>query len=173
MSNVTSLSLLKGAKAAELGEELEKPDAVPVAEAPAEETVSVDVDTMSSDELDALVTEHGVEVPEEWPTLNDEAKRNWLKSEFEEAPAAEAVQSVEVAQVEEEKPDKKKASKSKAVPTRAETVREREGLTRSSPSCEQIPRGSPGPKADASSSCRPSSKLAGRAARPPPECASK
>ena len=29
MSNVTSLSLLKGAKAAELGEELAKPDAAP------------------------------------------------------------------------------------------------------------------------------------------------
>ena len=47
MSNVTSLSLLKGAKAAELGEELEKPDAAPAVEAPAEETVSVDVDTMA------------------------------------------------------------------------------------------------------------------------------
>ena len=115
MSNVTSLSLLKGAKAAELGEELAKPDAAPAVEAPAEETVSVDVDTMSSDELDILVTEHGIEVPEEWPTLNVEAKRNWLKSQFEEAPAAEAVQSVEVAEVEEEKPAKKKASKSKAL----------------------------------------------------------
>ena len=88
MSNVTSLSLLKGAKAAELGEELTKPDAAPAVEAPAEETVSVDVDTMSSEELDALVTEHGIEVPEEWSTLNVEAKRNWLKSQFEEAPAA-------------------------------------------------------------------------------------
>ena len=112
MSNVTSLSLLKGAKAAELGEELEKPDAAPAVEAQAEETVSVDVDTMSSEELDALVTEHGIEVPEEWPTLNVEAKRNWLKSQFEEAPDAA---QVEVAQVEADKPAKKKASKSKAV----------------------------------------------------------
>ena len=86
MSNVTSLSLLKGAKAAELGEELAKPDAAPAVEAPAEETVSVDVDTMSSEELDILVAEHGIEVPEEWPTLNVEAKRDWLKSQFEEAP---------------------------------------------------------------------------------------
>ena len=72
---------------------------------------------MSSEELDALVTEHGIEVPEEWPTLNVEAKRDWLKSQFEEAPAAEAAQPVEVAgQVEDEtKPAKKKASKSKAV----------------------------------------------------------
>jgi hypothetical protein len=108
MSNVTSLSLLKGAKAAELGEELAKPDAVSAAEALAEETVSVDVDTMSSAELDILVAEHAIEVPEEWPTLNVEAKRNWLKSQFEEAPPAE-----EVMQVEEEKPAKKK-SKSKA-----------------------------------------------------------
>jgi hypothetical protein len=110
MSNVTSLSLLKGAKAAELGEELAKPDAAPAVEAQAEDTVSVEVDTMSSDELDALVAEHGIEVPEEWSTLNVEAKRGWLKSQFEEAPAAE-----EVAQVEAEKPAKKKASKSKAV----------------------------------------------------------
>ena len=74
---------------------------------------------MSSEELDLLVAEHGVEVPAEWSTLTVEAKRAWLKSQFDEAPAAAEAQpagrGVEAVEVVATKPAKKKASKSKAL----------------------------------------------------------
>lgn len=58
----------------------------PVVESAAvEENVEVDPDTMSGEELDALVAEHGIETPESWHTgMSVEEKRLWLKSQFEE-----------------------------------------------------------------------------------------
>ena len=108
--SVTSLSLLKGGTA-KLGEELAKPDAAPAAEA-AEETVSIDVEAMDSDQLDAICTEHQIEVPDEWPTWDAVQKRNWLKSQFEEAAADHTVTGQEAV---ETKAKKQKASKSKEV----------------------------------------------------------
>jgi hypothetical protein len=48
-----------------------------------EENVEVDVDGMSSAELDALVSEHEIETPAEWGGWDAEGKREWLKSQFE------------------------------------------------------------------------------------------
>jgi len=46
--------------------------------------VVVDVDVMSSQELDALVDEYDIDVPEAWPTWKVEQKRAWLNAQDEE-----------------------------------------------------------------------------------------
>lgn len=91
MSTAASLSLLKGGKKTAVEEELET---APEAEAPAEEAeaasdgdeeeVTVDVDKMSAKEIDALVTEHEIAVPENWSKMKVAEKRTWLKEQFEE-----------------------------------------------------------------------------------------
>jgi hypothetical protein len=116
-----SLSLLKKGGAAATAQELKKPEAEPTpaetaaveeaandtaatvsAEAPREqdgETVTVEVEKMSSKELDALVAENGIEVPETWKTFKVGEKRAWLNENLggtadtstavEDAPAEE------------------------------------------------------------------------------------
>ena len=115
MSSAASLSLLKGGKKAALDEELEKPAPQPVEEPEAaEEEVVVDVDTMSSEELDALVVEHGIEVPDSWAKMKVEEKRAWLKEQFEEteeAPADPEQPKAEEPKAEEPKPEAKPAPK--------------------------------------------------------------
>ncbi|MCL4743808.1 MAG: hypothetical protein KJZ83_00185 [Burkholderiaceae bacterium] len=104
MSSAASLSLLKGGKTAALEEELEKkPDAAEVAEQPAAEkddgeAVVVDVDKMSSKELDALVAEHEIEVPEGWAKMKVDEKRAWLNEQFAEADDGETEQAPEQAE---------------------------------------------------------------------------
>ena len=90
MSTAASLSLLKGGKKAAIAEELEKAplpeeQVAPEVEAEEEEEVVVDVDALSSKELDALVKEHEIEVPANWPKMKVDQKRAWLKEQFEEA----------------------------------------------------------------------------------------
>lgn len=97
MSTAASLSLLKGGKKTAVEEELET---APEAEAPAEEAeaasegdeeeVTVDVDKMSAKEIDALVAEHEIAVPENWSKMKVAEKRTWLKEQFEEVEEEEA-----------------------------------------------------------------------------------
>jgi len=136
MSTAASLSLLKGGKKAAIEDELETAPIAEEAEADSpeadEETVVVDVDTMSGEELDALVQEYEIEVPANWKKMKVDQKRAWLKEQFEEtdeaepaeetpAPAEDEPQAAPVAEepvaVEEEPAPKKakKTSKTKAV----------------------------------------------------------
>lgn len=85
-----SLSLLKGAKKDALGKELTKPDKA--TEPPAEEVV-VDIDSFTSEQLDALVEENEIETPDGWSGFDAQAKKAWLKETFEEAPAATGVEA--------------------------------------------------------------------------------
>lgn len=92
MSSAASLSLLKGGKKPSVAEELGTPEAVEEAATPEteavaegdEEEVTVDVDKMSSKDLDALVSEHEIAVPEGWAKMKVGEKRAWLKEQFEE-----------------------------------------------------------------------------------------
>ena len=45
--------------------------------------VDVEIDDMSDDQLNALVTEHEVEVPGEWASWDESAKRDFLKSQYD------------------------------------------------------------------------------------------
>lgn len=100
----TSLDLLKGKQAASSTPETPAKAAPKLAEAksttkskkaPVEETVvqateeagqtvEVDPDSMNSAQLDALVAEHGIEVPNEWLSWDADGKRTWLKEQFED-----------------------------------------------------------------------------------------
>lgn len=129
MATAASLSLLKGGKAA-VEEELTKETENPAAEAAGadDEEVVVDVDTMSSEELDSLVTDNEIETPAEWSGWDADAKRAWLKEQFEEttedAPTAEPAKEEPKAEEPKEEPKaakKKPAAKkttSKAVATK-------------------------------------------------------
>lgn len=124
----TSLALLKKGKSA-AAEEAEAPEtqseeaeaaseveettvAETAAEAPAEqgseddEEVTVDVDKMTIPELDALVKEHGIEVPETWwkqvegvKKMTGPEKKAWLKEQFEDD-GSEAEEAADPAPVE-------------------------------------------------------------------------
>lgn len=97
MSTAASLSLLKGAK---IAQELDHEDAPAAAETetetPAaaedgviEEVVHVEVDDLNAKQLDALVAEHEIEVPDNWSKMKVGDKRAWLKAQFEEDTPAE------------------------------------------------------------------------------------
>lgn len=74
-----SLSLLKGANKAPVEEETPVETA---AEGGEEEQVTVDPDTMTAKEIDALVASYGIEVPENWPKMKLAQKRTTLKEMF-------------------------------------------------------------------------------------------
>lgn len=139
MSTAASLSLLKGGKKAAVEDELEKEPEQEVSEAAEsedEEEVVVDVDAMTDGEIDALVEEHGIEVPKNWSKMSLAKKKAWLKEQFEEVEdetevvktedeianavaeveeAGAAEEAAEATTEEEAKPKKTKGSKSKAV----------------------------------------------------------
>ena len=83
-----------------------------------EETVHVDVDpnTMTSEEIDALVAEHEVETPSTWETFTVEQKRAWLNEQFgeEDAPSADEPAAEETAPAAETVAPKGKKSGKKA-----------------------------------------------------------
>lgn len=102
MVESASLTMLKnaGAKAKAVDKELDK--------APAEEAVTVDVDNMSAEELDALINDQGITPPAEWTSWDVVDKRKWLNTTFGDTPTqkeldAEAA-SKKVAASEAEKP---------------------------------------------------------------------
>ena len=80
MVESASLTMLKnaGAKAKAVDTELSK--------APAEEAVTVDVDNMSAEELDALINDQGITPPAEWTSWDVVDKRKWLNTTFGDAP---------------------------------------------------------------------------------------
>ncbi len=91
--SAASLSLLKGGKKDAVEDELETEKVPETATADAGEEVvetTVDPDKMTGKELDALVKEFEIETPDTWSKMKVEEKRQWLKSQFEEAPADEA-----------------------------------------------------------------------------------
>jgi hypothetical protein len=118
-----------GAKAKAVDTELSK--------APAEEAVTVEVDNMSAEELDALINDQGITPPAEWTSWDVVDKRKWLNTTFGDAPtdkelkdeaaskkvaASEAEKSVDKtddtpAEAPASKPKGKSKSKSKAVAT--------------------------------------------------------
>jgi len=51
--------------------------------------VEIDPDTMTSEELDALVKEHDIAVPKTWKKMDAAGKAAWLKEQFEERPEVE------------------------------------------------------------------------------------
>src|SRR5271166_1320741 len=91
MTDSASLTMLKkaGAKAQAVSEELAKP--TPAGDG------GIEVDDMTSEQLDELCKENGVETPDLWPTWDAGKKKSWLKSQFEEAPAKDASESPEAA----------------------------------------------------------------------------
>ena len=97
MEESASLTMLKKAGAAKVpnaATELEKKPAVAtVTTAAPEDEVTVDVDALSSGELDALVKDQEIDTPIEWTTWDAAGKRQWLKDQFsgeEDAGAAPA-----------------------------------------------------------------------------------
>ena len=85
MSTAASLSLLKGGtpKAA-VEEQLEETTANTEAETGEEEEVEIDVDELTGAQLDALVKEHEIAVPNNWSKMKVGEKRQWLKDQFED-----------------------------------------------------------------------------------------
>ena len=83
MTDSASMTMLKkaGAKAQAVSEELAAPAKadVPV---PANGNVSIEIDDMTSEQLDQLCKTEGVETPAEWPTWDAAGKRAWLKAQF-------------------------------------------------------------------------------------------
>lgn len=137
MSTAASLSLLKGGKKSSVKDELAKtpePEVEVEAEEPeAQEDedaeVVVDVDNMTTKQIDALVEEHEIEVPATWAKMTLAKKKAWLNEQFSEAepegeaetekvvdePEAPAEEAVEAPATPAKKPAKGKASKSKEV----------------------------------------------------------
>ncbi|MEY9560515.1 hypothetical protein [Sinorhizobium fredii] len=83
MSTAASLSLLQGGKKPLEAELEKKVDAVPEPD-PDEEVI--DVDKLSAAELDKLVKQYEIAVPENWAKMKVGEKRSWLKSQFDEVP---------------------------------------------------------------------------------------
>lgn len=90
-----SLELLTGAKKSAVDAELaKKPTGETQTEAATEDdVVDVDVDTMSAKELDELVKDNEIEVPDTWKKMTVAQKRVWLKSNFGDENATEAAVS--------------------------------------------------------------------------------
>ena len=109
MEDSASLTMLKkvGTKSApDAKQELEK---TPVTQTQTEDEVTVDVDAMSSEELDALVKQQEIDTPIEWTSWDAAGKRGWLKEQFSEEGEAEAAAPVAKApKAEEPKPAKGK-----------------------------------------------------------------
>jgi hypothetical protein len=86
--NAASLSLLKGGNPA--AEEVLPP---PVGADPEDAEATIDVDLLDNAELDTLVQDYEIQTPEDWKNFDAEAKRDWLKTQFDdgsEEAAAEA-----------------------------------------------------------------------------------
>ena len=125
MEDSASLTMLKkvGTKSApDAKQELEKTPVTQTAQT--EDEVTVDVDAMSSEELDALVKQQEIDTPIEWTSWDAAGKRGWLKEQFSEdgeaaadAPAAAPV--AEAPKAEEPKPAKGKG-KAKSEPKASE-----------------------------------------------------
>lgn len=89
--SAASLSLLKGGKKAALEEELEDPkgmeiDAQVDSDVSAEveaESVELNPDEMSGEEIEAVAKEFGLKLPANFAKLNLDQKREWLKSQAE------------------------------------------------------------------------------------------
>lgn len=142
MSSAASLALLKAGKKKDLATELDAGKGTAEVEAPVEEEeeageateavdgeateevkVDVDVNKLSAKELDELVAEHSIEVPETWKKMTVAQKRVWLTSQFgdEETQAeAETTKAPEpskaVATTTAKAPAKGKASKGEVLP---------------------------------------------------------
>lgn len=89
-----SLSLLKGGKKTAVEDELATkpappPTSEPEAATPAdlelgEESIEIDPDALTEEQIDEVVSEYGLETPSNWKKLNLDQKRDWLKSQAEE-----------------------------------------------------------------------------------------
>ncbi|MBY0560040.1 hypothetical protein [Hyphomicrobium sp.] len=118
--SAASLSLLTGGKKAAIDEELGSAPAAATAAttgAP-EEGVEVDIDVLSAEEVEQVVKDFSLDVPQDWASLTLEGKKVWLKSQAEDAPEAAAAtpQEFKCAGVVQttgkpEKPKKEKAAK--------------------------------------------------------------
>ena len=88
MVSTASMALLKGSKP--VGIEVAVPaDAPPAPDTPAagEETVVVDVDSLTGPQIAALVKEHGIEVPDNWKSMKLPDKKAWLNQHYGSGPA--------------------------------------------------------------------------------------
>ncbi|WP_113155934.1 hypothetical protein [Nitratireductor sp. OM-1] len=117
--SAASLSLLKGGKKTAVEEELDTTAEQAEETAQEEETeeveeASVEVDGMSSKELDALVEEFGVETPAEWSGWDADAKRVWLKEQFDDGSSEEEEKPEPEPEPEAEKAPAKKPAAKKA-----------------------------------------------------------
>ena len=94
MEDSASLTMLKkvGAKVApDVKQELENPIVTQTAQT--EDEVTVDVDVMNSDELDALVKQQQIDTPIEWTSWDAAGKRGWLKEQFADDGATAAAEA--------------------------------------------------------------------------------
>jgi hypothetical protein len=84
MTESASLTMLKnaGAKAKAVDAELDKSAETPAAPSTAADEVTVDVDKMSSKELDQLALDQLIKTPDGWTSWDAPAKRDWLKKTF-------------------------------------------------------------------------------------------
>lgn len=101
MSTAASLSLLKGGNKAAVEQQLEEaevPDTAEAADTEVEEEIEIDVDELTSAQLDELVKEHEIAVPDNWSKMKVGQKRQWLKDQFEESSDDEPVEQAMTAQ---------------------------------------------------------------------------
>ena len=104
MSKAASLSLLEGGKKSTVGDELAKPAAPPVAIVAAPEpSTPVDIEKMTSAQLDELCKAEKVPTPVGWTKMKLVDKRTWLYSyeagpDVAEAPASDLHEQHQVAE---------------------------------------------------------------------------
>lgn len=111
-----SMELIKGAKKSAIAEELDTPQV---------EEQQIDIEKMTVAQLDALVKENDLEVPDEWSKMNKGAKIAYLQEKYGDSESGEAAEAgddataaVETTQEEAKetaKAEAKKATKGKAV----------------------------------------------------------
>lgn len=117
MSGTASLALLKGTQQSKIEDELEGPAATPTDEDGDQEVVHVE--KMSAKDLDSLVKEYTIEVPENWTKMKVQEKRDWLNAHFgDEEDAGEEGATAAAPEVEDtpqEAPEEAPEAPSKAV----------------------------------------------------------
>lgn len=96
-----------------------------VTEADGGEDVEFDVDKMTAKEIDQMVVDHGLDVPEDWKKMKVQDKRKYLKDKYDDAGEPEAVEDAPVEETPAPAPEPVKASvpavkaKGKAVKNKA------------------------------------------------------
>ena len=122
-----SLGLLKKDAQKKLDAELEPAPVEEVVEETVEEVdeadggedVEFDVDKMTAKEIDQMVVDHGLDVPEDWKKMKVQDKRKYLKDKYDDAGETEVVEDAPVEEAPAPAVKAKGKAKGKAVKNKA------------------------------------------------------